>query len=166
MTATNDEAFEITRVFDAPRALVWKVWTEADHLARWWGPKGFERLSCKIDLRPGGVFHYGMRAPDGTNIWGKFIFREIVAPERLVFIVSFADEKANVVRHPWSPNWPLEILSIVTFEDEGGKTKIAVRWAPHKASALERKTFAEGRDSMQQGWTGTFDQLAGYLAKL
>jgi uncharacterized protein YndB with AHSA1/START domain len=164
MTAAGDEAFVITRLFDAPRALVWRVWTEADHLIRWWGPKGFERVSCTIDLRPGGLFHYGLKAPDGTAMWGRFVFREIVAPERLVFIVSFADARANVVRHPWSQSWPLETLSVVTFEDECGKTRITVRWTPHEASALERKTFFDGRDSMSQGWTGTFDELAGYLA--
>ena len=94
-----------------------------------------------------------------------FIYREIIAPERLVFIVSFSDEKGGVTRHPWSPNWPLETLSTVTFEAHGGKTKITVRWIPHAATELERKTFEDGRDGMTQGWTGTFDQFADYLAK-
>jgi uncharacterized protein YndB with AHSA1/START domain len=170
MTAENPgipagRAFVIARVFDAPRERVWKAWTEAERLKHWWGPKGFTVHTCKVDLRPGGVFHYGMRTPDGGDMWGKFIYREIIAPERLVFIVSFSDEKGGMTRHPWSPNWPLEMLSTITFEEQGGKTKITVQWVPHSATELERKTFEEGHQSMQQGWTGTMDQFAEYLAK-
>ncbi len=83
-----------------------------------------------------------------------------------VFVVSFSDPKGGVTRHPWSENWPLQTMSTVEFEEQGaGKTRVTVRWIPHEASDMERKTFAEGRESMQQGWTGTLDQFAGYLAK-
>ncbi len=155
--------FVITRVFDAPRERVWKAWTEAERLKQWWGPQGFKVHTCKVDLRPGGVFLYGMTAPDGSDMWGKFTYREIVAPQKLVFIVSFSDPKGGVTRHPWSADWPLEILSTVTFEARGGKTKVTVQWVPHNATELERETFEDGRDSMKQGWTGTFDQFAAYL---
>jgi uncharacterized protein YndB with AHSA1/START domain len=155
--------FEITRIFDAPRAQVWKAWTEAERLKRWWGPKGFTVHTCKVDLRQGGTFLYGMKSPDGADIWGKFIYRKIEAPARLEFIVSFSDPKGGVTRHPSSPRWPLEILSVVSFDEQGGKTKVTVQWTPHNATDEERKTFGEGRDSMKQGWTGTFDQFAGYL---
>lgn len=155
--------FVITRVFDAPRERVWKAWTEAERLKQWWGPQGFKVHTCKIDLRPGGVFLYGMTAPDGSDMWGKFTYREIVAPQKLVLIVSFSDPKGGVTRHPWSADWPLEILSTVTFEARGGKTKVTVQWVPHNATELERETFEDGRDSMKQGWTGTFDQFAAYL---
>ena len=165
MAEKGSEEFVISRVFDAPCERVWKAWTDPDRLKHWWGPKGFTVHHCTVDLRPGGVFHYGMKAPDGTPMWGKFIYREIVKPERLVFIVSFSDENGDISRHPWSPNWPLEMLSTVTFEEQGGKTTVTVRWAPHSATEAERKTFEEGRDSMRQGWTGTFDQFAAYLAK-
>jgi uncharacterized protein YndB with AHSA1/START domain len=166
MAPKNGEAFAISRVFDAPREVVWKSWTEAERLKQWWGPQGFKVHTCKVDLRPGGVFHYGMRAPDGSDMWGKFVYREIVAPERLVFIVSFSDEKGGVTRHPWNASWPLDTLSTVTFEEQGGKTKVTVQWVPHtSATELERKTFEEGRQGMQQGWTGTMDQFAAYLAR-
>jgi uncharacterized protein YndB with AHSA1/START domain len=155
--------FVITRVFDAPRERVWKAWTEAERLKQWWGPQGFKVHTCKVDLRPGGVFLYGMTAPDGSGMWGRFTYREIAAPQKLVFIVSFSDPKGGVTRHPWSADWPLEILSTVTFEARGGKTKVTVQWVPHNATELERKTFEDGRDSMKQGWTGTFDQFAAYL---
>jgi uncharacterized protein YndB with AHSA1/START domain len=158
--------FEITRVFDAPRDRVWKAWTEAERLKQWWGPKGFKVHTCKVDLRPGGVFLYGMKAPDGSDIWGKFVYREIEAPKRLVCIVSFSDAKGGVTRHPGSPGWPLEMLSTVTFEEQGGKTKVSVQWLPHNATEAERKTFEEGRDGMKQGWTGTFEQFADYLKRV
>ena len=166
--------FEITRVFDAPRDKVWKAWTEAERLKQWWGPKGFKVHTCKVDLRPGGVFLYGMTAPDGKDMWGKFTYREIKAPERLVFIVSFSDPKGGVTRHPGHQSWPLELLSTITFEEVGnnpkgqggGKTKVTVQWLPADGSSeLERKTFDEGRDSMKQGWGGTMDQFADYLKK-
>ena len=159
------EEFVIARVFDAPRDLVWKVWTEPERLKHWWGPKGFKIISCTVDLRPGGMFHYGMHTPDGREMWGRFIYQEVVKSQRLVFIVSFSDEKRGVTRHPWNADWPLDTLSTVRFEDEGSKTKVTVRWIPaDSATPFERKTFDEGRDGMQQGWTGTFDQFAGYLA--
>jgi len=157
--------FVITRVFDAPRERVWQAWTEAERLKQWWGPKGFATHTCKVDLRPGGVFLYGMKSPDGADMWGKFVYRKIEAPKRLEFIVSFSDPKGGVTRHPSSPGWPLEILSTVSFEEQGGKTKVTVQWSPHNATEDERKTFDEGRASMQQGWGGTFDQFAAYLSK-
>jgi uncharacterized protein YndB with AHSA1/START domain len=157
--------FEITRVFDAPRSEVWKAWTEPERLKQWWSPKGFTTHTCKVDLRPGGVFLYGMTAPDGRAMWGKFVYRKIEAPKRLEFIVSFSDPKGGVTRHPSSPGWPLEILSTVSFEEQGGKTKVTVQWSPHNATEEERKTFDEGRASMQQGWTGTLDQLTAYLPR-
>jgi len=157
--------FVITREFDAPRALVFKAWTEADHLKHWFGPTGFTIVSCSIDLRPGGTFHYGLRAPDGSVMWGQWTFCEILPPERLVAIVSFSDAAGGVTRHPWSPDWPLETLSIMTLTEQDGRTTLTIRWAPFNATESERNTFDAGHESMQQGWTGTFDQLAQYLAE-
>ena len=166
MAEKRSEPFVISRLVDAPRERVWKAWTEAEHLKHWWGPQGFKLHTCKVDLRPGGVFHYGMTTPDGKDVWGKFIYREIKAPQRLVFIVSFSDPKGGVTRHPWNDNWPLETLSTVTFEEQGGKTKVTVQWIPaDSASDAERKSFDEGRPGMKQGWGGTMDQFADYLRK-
>jgi len=162
----TEREFVITRVFDAPRTLVWKAWTEPERLMHWWGPKGFTMSAARVDLRAGGIFHYGMKGPDGGDMWGKFTFREVVAPERLVFVVSFSDEKGGVTRHPLNPDWPREILSTVTFSEQGGKTTLTVRWIPLNATDAERKTFEEGRPSMQQGWGGTLDQLTEYLASI
>jgi uncharacterized protein YndB with AHSA1/START domain len=122
---------------------------------------------CKVDLRPGGLFHYGMKTPDGHEMWGKFVYREIVPPEKLVFVVSFSDPQGGTTRHPMAPTWPLEMLNTVTFTQEtDGITKVVLRAVPVNASAEERKVFKEGHKSMQQGFTGTLDQLTAYLASL
>ena len=163
--AEKSDEFVISRTFDAPRDKVWKAWTEAERLKQWWGPKGFTVSHCTVDLRPGGVMHYCLRSPDGQDMWGKFIYREIVKPEKLVFVVSFSDEKGGITRHPMSPDWPREMLSTVTFAVQHGGTLLTVRWIPTNATELERKTFVDGRDGMKQGWGGTFDQFAAYLAK-
>jgi uncharacterized protein YndB with AHSA1/START domain len=165
MSDATQKPFIISRVFDAPRDRVWKAWTEAERLKQWWGPKGFAVHTCKLDLRPGGVFHYGMKAPDGSDMWGKFAYREIKPQERLVFINSFSDPKGGTSRHSGHASWPLQMLSTVEFEEQGGKTKVTVHWIPHEASETERKTFEQGRDSMKQGWTGTFEKFADYLKK-
>jgi uncharacterized protein YndB with AHSA1/START domain len=156
--------FVVTRVFDAPRARVFQAWTETERLKQWWGPKGFAMLSCRNDLRPGGVFHYGMRTPNGETMWGKWTYREVVVPERLVFVVAFSDEVGGETRNPWSPDWPLQVLSTLTFVEEGGRTPVTMTGVPLNATESERDTFEAGFGSMQQGWAGTLDQLARYLA--
>jgi uncharacterized protein YndB with AHSA1/START domain len=164
-----DRPFVITRVFRAPRALVWDAWTQREHLARWMGPKGTTIAQSSLDLRPGGLFHYGMRAPDGAMLWGKWVFREIVRPERLVVVVSFSDANAGVSRHPMVPDWPLETLSTMTFAEHagiGGGTTVVLEWRPCNATEQERAIFAASHASMTQGWTGTMEQLEAYLASV
>jgi uncharacterized protein YndB with AHSA1/START domain len=108
------QEFIITRVFDAPRDLVWAAMTEPKHLLHWWGPKGFTVERCDMDLRVGGLFHYALKAPDGKIIWGKWIFRDIKKTERLTVVVAFSNEKGGETRHPMAPTWPLTTLSTTT----------------------------------------------------
>ena len=157
--------FKISRTFDAPRELVWKAVTEPERMKEWWGPKGFSCRVARLELRPGGIYHYCMSSPEGHEMWGKFAYREIVAPERLIFINSFSDAAGNLTRHPMSPTWPLELLSRFTFAATEGKTTLTVQWTPHNATAAETETFEAAHESMQNGWTGTLDQLAAYLAR-
>ena len=165
-TATKSADFVISRVFNVPRDLLWKCFTEPERMKQWWGPKGFTVLVSKMDLRPGGTYLYGMRTPDGQDMWGRMVYREIVPPEKIVFINSFSDEHGGLTRHPMSPTWPIELLSTFTFEEQpGGKTRFTVRWSPHNATAEEQRTFDEGHGSMNQGWSGTLDQLEAYLAQ-
>ena len=156
---------EIIRVFDAPRKLVFKVWTEAKHLAQWWGPKGSEIEVKKFEFRPGGMFHYGMSF-GGGKMWAKFVYREIVAPEKIVFASSFADEEGNSIRTSFIDPWPLEILNTVTFTESAGKTTLTIKGAPINATEEEYNKFEEMTASMQQGFGGTLDQLAEYLLKI
>ena len=157
--------FVICRVFDAPRELVWQAFADPERMKHWFGPKGSTIVSSKMDLRVGGTYHGAMRNPDGQIMWAKFVYREVAPPERLSWVHSFSDETGGLTRHPMSATWPLELLTTVTFEEApGGKTKLTLRWAPVNATEEERKTFAAAHDSMQGGWTGTFERLADYLA--
>lgn len=161
MSDTKTEAREIviTRIFDAPRQLVWKAWTNPEHLMRWWGPKNFTSPACKVDLRVGGKYLYCMRSKEGQEFWSTGTYKEIVPFERLVCSDSFADEKGNVVpaSHYGMPgdNWPLELTVTITFEDLGGKTKMTLTHAGIPAGEMKEMTGA--------GWNESFDKLAASL---
>ena len=157
--------FVISRVFAAPRDLVWQAWTQVERLQQWFGPKGCTTPLAQLDFRVGGKFHYCMVTPDGTKMWGRFVYREITPPERLVWINSFSDEQGGLARHPFNDTWPQEMLTVVTFTEQEGKTSVTVKWTPLNASAEEQKTFDANHDSMNGGWGGTFERHAAYLAK-
>jgi uncharacterized protein YndB with AHSA1/START domain len=164
VTESAVQEFVISRSFNVPRDRMWSAWTERERLMQWFGPKGFKMPAAKLDFRPGGMLHYCLESADGTEMWGKFVYREIVKPERLVFVNSFSDEDGNITRHPFSPTWPLEMLSTITFTEEKGRTTVTIYWVPLNPTESERKTFEGARDGMKQGWSGTFEQLAEYLA--
>lgn len=157
--------FIISRKFDAPRERVWKAWTEPEGLGQWFGPKGCTMPEIKMDLRPGGSCHCCLRTADGHEMWGKFLYREIAAPEKLVYAQHFSDRAGGITRHPGSPTWPLHLLTTVTLAEQNGGTALAVRWEPLNPTDEERKTFDAGHESMKMGWSGSFDQLAAYLAR-
>jgi uncharacterized protein YndB with AHSA1/START domain len=162
--AAAAKPFVIARTFDAPRELVWKAWSERWRLMEWFGPKGFKMPAAKLDFRPGGDFHYCLAAPNGHEMWGRFLYREIVAPEKIVLVSFFSDEAGGVTRHPMSATWPLEMLSTFTLAEENGRTVVTIEWIPLNATEEELATFNAAHEGMKQGWTGTFDQLAAYLA--
>jgi uncharacterized protein YndB with AHSA1/START domain len=162
----DERELVISRTFDAPRELVFKMFTEPEHLKNWWGPKGFTMNVAKLELRPGGVFLYSQQSPEGQEMWGKFVYREIAEPEKLVFTNSFSDEEGNTVRAPFNSTWPLEILNTVTFTEHEGKTTLTMCGMPLSATEDELKTFEAARDMIQKGFAGTFGQLADYLAKV
>lgn len=161
---TND--FVITRVFNAPRKLIFDAFTQPKHLAHWWGPKGLALEVINLDLRPGGIFHYGMKSPEGHEMFGVFKYIEITSPEKIVFINAFADKAGNIIRAPFNPLWPLEVYNVWTLTEENGKTILTLKGRPHNASDEEQKMFDAGMPSMQQGFGGTFDQLEVYLKTL
>jgi uncharacterized protein YndB with AHSA1/START domain len=164
--AASSNDFVISRVFDAPRPFLWRCFTEPERMSQWWGPKGVKLVKSQMDFRVGGTYHYGMQNPDGQLMWGRMIYREISPPERIVFINSFSDETGGLGRHPLAPQWPLQMLSIFTFEDApGGKTRFTVHWSPYEATAEEQAVFDAGHDSMTMGWSGTLERLEAYLPK-
>src|SRR6478735_2420423 len=100
--------FVISREFNVSRETMWKVWTESGHFGRWFGPKGVNVTLKKFDPRPDGMTHYSMTLPDGKKIWGRAVYREVVAPSRLVWINSFSDPEGGITPHPLTPDpWPL-----------------------------------------------------------
>lgn len=164
LAGTMSQPFVLSREFNAPRHVVWAAWTEPERFKQWFGPKGVTVSLAVLDLRPGGTLHYSMRMPDGNVIWGKAVYREIVPPEKIVWVNSFSDQDAGITRHPFSKDpWPLQLLTEVTFAERNGRTTVTVRWLPLDSTAVERETFDRGRESMKTGWGGTFDQLEEYL---
>jgi uncharacterized protein YndB with AHSA1/START domain len=159
------QEFEITRDFAVARERVFSAWTEPSHLECWWAPRGFTTRVHRLDLWPGGMFHYELLSPNAADMWGRFIFREIVAPARLVFLHSFSDEIGGIARHPLSAGWPLELLSIVTFAEFSGTATLTLRCAPHAATELERKTFETAHEAMHDDWTAILDKLAAHLER-
>jgi uncharacterized protein YndB with AHSA1/START domain len=158
--STAERALVITRVFNAPRDLVWKAWTDPEGVKRWWGPKNFTAPVCKIDLRVGGKYLYCMRAPEGQDYWTTGVYREIVPLERIVCTDSFADEKGNPVpasHYGMGGDWPAELLVTVTFEQDDGQTKFSLRHVGIPAGEM--------RELCSAGWNESFDKLAEALTK-
>ena len=153
--AANDNAERevvITRIYDAPRDLVWQAWTDVKHMARWWGPKGFTNPVCEMDVRIGGAWHIVMRAPDVTDYPCGGVYREIVERERLIFTNIATDKAGKPI---------LDGLTTVTFADDGGKTKLVLHT---RATALVdyAAAYLEG---MEAGWSQSLDRLADLVAK-
>lgn len=139
---------------------------EREHFLNWFGPKGVKIAIAKMDLQSGGMLHYSMRTPDGKEIWGRAVYREIVPPTKLLRVNSFSDKDAGLTRHPLTADlWPLEMLTEVTFAERNGKTTVTVKWLPLDATDEERKVFDSNLDNMNKGWGGTFENLTAYLAK-
>lgn len=150
----------IDRVFNAPRELVWKAWTDPKLMMRWWGPREYSAPVIKIDLRVGGVYIGSMRGPDGKIIWSTGVYREISPFERLIMTDSFANERGNVVPATYygmGADFPLELLVTLTFEEQGGKTKMTLHHAGLPAGKM--------LDDTRQGWGESFDKLDEVLKK-
>jgi uncharacterized protein YndB with AHSA1/START domain len=156
--------YVITRIFDARRDSVFSAWTDAAQVAKWFGPKGCTVRVARFEAKPGGMAHLCMRMPDGREMWGKWVFREIAAPERIVYVNCFSDEKGGLTKHPMNPTWPLELLTTVTLEDLVERTRLTLRWSPLHPTEDEQRTFDLGHGSMSMGWTGTLEQLDRHLS--
>lgn len=156
----KEDGLLITRIFNAPPELVWKAWTEAEHVMCWWGPKGFTSPTCKIDLRVGGSYLFCMRSPDGEDFWSTGVYRELIPPKRFVCTDSFADENGDVVPATYygmSPDFPLELQVTLTLEEHNGKTKMTLEHVGLPPGTMTELTG--------QGWNESFDKLAECLAR-
>lgn len=165
--ATTSPPLVLRRVVRATPEQVWRVWTEREHLAQWFGPAGCTLDALAFTLRAGGTFHYRMRMPGAGEMYGRWVFREVAPPTRLVFTVGFADAAGAPARSPFDASWPLEMLTVVTIEPHAGigkGTVLTVTSSAIAAHAAEQRTFDGGHASMQQGWAGTFDRLDQYVA--
>lgn len=145
---STERELVIERIFDAPRPLVFKAWTEPERLMRWWGPHGFTTISCKMDVRAAGAWRFCMRSPEGIEQWQQGVYREIVEPERLVFTYAFEDA-AGKPGH--------QTLVTVNFSDHGGKTKLTLHQAVFETVAV--------RDDHVRGWNEALDHLASYVSQ-
>lgn len=166
MTTEAKKELIIERVINAPRLLVWKTFTEAEHLQHWWGPVGLKLEVLKLDLRNGGMFHYAMKAANGSAMYGRFDYIKIQAPEKIVFTNSFSDEQGNHTRAPFGSDWPIKVLNTWTFDEKNGKTILKLRGEPFEATEAEIKRFVQEFPNMNKGFGATFDQLDTYLSKL
>jgi uncharacterized protein YndB with AHSA1/START domain len=149
---TKQPDLVLTRVFDAPRELVFQAWTDPARLQRWWGPKNFTNPVCEIDVRPGGAIRIHMRAPDGVVYPMSGIFQEIDQPRRLVFTSAALDENDQPM---------FEVLNTVSFEEQDGRTKLTLEASVMTATDKAPRYLA----GMEQGWSQSLDRLAGEVAR-
>ncbi|RYG23643.1 SRPBCC domain-containing protein [bacterium] len=163
MTSTDTE-FVISRTFDAPRAVVWQAFAEPERLVQWWGPKGFRMETMASRFEPGGIYHYRMRSEQGNEMWGRFAYREIVPPERTVFVMSFSDEGGRIVRAPFGIAFPLEVLTTVAFNEVDGKTELTITGRPLNATEEEREVYRSMHDSMRTGFGNALDELSRQIS--
>ncbi len=160
--STVTERMVITRIFDAPRELVWKAWTDPKYVMQWWGPKGFTSPVCKIDFRVGGKFLYCMRTPDGQEGWNAGEYHEIVPNEKIVYSMYFSDAQGNKVEpetYETEHEATGDTHDVVIFEDFGnGQTKLTL---------IGNEPMESAKDSGQlEGWNEQLDKVAEVVTKL
>ncbi|QWU16117.1 Uncharacterized conserved protein YndB, AHSA1/START domain [Paenibacillus sophorae] len=163
ITRVEGQELVLERVFDAPRELVFKAFSEAEHLKHWWGPRGWTLPVCTVDFRPGGVWHYCMKCVDekqgdfyGMESWGKAVYQDIVEPEKIVYTDYFSDAEGNITEGMPASDITME------FIEQDGKTKVISRGRFESEEAL--KTVMDM--GMEQGITETWDRLAEYLQSM
>ena len=161
-TVDKSERMVVTRIFDAPRELVWKAYTDPDYVMQWWGPKGFTSPFCRMDFRVGGKYLLCMRSPDGQEFWNGGEYHEIVPHEKIVSSMYFADSKGNKVE---AAHYGIEheaiddAYDVITFEDLGdGRTKLTF---------VGNETMENAKESGQvEGWNQILDKFAAVLAEM
>ena len=156
--------YVLDRVFDAPREMVWRAWTDPELLSRWYGP-GVETIIHKFDLKPGGFWLNEMKWGDKSDL-SKMVFQEVVPQEKLVWHHSSSDADWNVIANPMMADWPRVLLTTVSFEDMGDKTNVRLTWMPFEATDAEIACFAGAMDGFGKGWGAGYAILDEMFAEL
>lgn len=161
----SKDKFIINRSFDAPINVMYEMWTNPEHFAKWLPPTGATMELIKADVHPGGHIFYCMLAGPTLKMYGRVDYLEFAKPNHIKYTQQFTDEKGNLSRHPMAPTWPESMLTIVTLTEEGpDQTRVTVTWEPAgKVTKEELETFLKERGGMTEGWTGSFDKLEAYL---
>jgi uncharacterized protein YndB with AHSA1/START domain len=148
--STADREIFATRVFDAPRELVFEAWTRPEHVKNWYGPRAFTMTICEIDLRPGGAYRFVMRGPDGVAYAFSGVYREIARPERLVYTWGFEAMPGH------------EAIETVTFEEHDGRTTMTMKTIFQTAEDFQGWADSGGHDGMAE----TLDRFAEVVRSL
>ena len=149
---TTDRELVFTRMFDAPRELVFEAWTDPGHIVHWWGPEGFTTTIHEMDVRPGGVWRFVMHGPDGVDYRNRIVFLEIVKPERLVY--KHAPEKGSE---------PVSFQVTVTFVEQGGQTELTMQMLFPSVAARD---YVVKKYGAVEGANQTLARLAEHLPKM
>ena len=158
--------FVIERTFPVSQQRLFEVCSQVEHLREWMSPAGMKVLKAEQSLKPSGTYHYGLATPNGGEMWGLVTYREITPPSRLVFMQSFSDKNGGITAHPMAPTWPKEMTTIFDFISVGEKqTTLRISWIFAGIEDAEATTFYGAHAGMNQGWTGSLDQLSDYLTK-
>lgn len=156
--------FVLEREFAAPRDLVWRTWTEPDLLSHWYGP-GVDTVIHELSVEPGGVWLNEMKMGERSG-YQKSVYTEVIPPQRLVMLMSTTDQNWELAANPMMPDWPATLLTVVTFEEIDGVTKMRLEWSPHNASAAEIACFANAVENLGKGWGAGMDMLEKLLSDL
>ena len=156
--------FILDRIFDAPRDMVWRAWTDPDLLPRWYGP-GAETIIHKFDLEPGGMWLGEMKWGDNSH-FSKVVFQEVAQPKKLVWHHSSSDADWNIISSPMMADWPRVLLTTVTFEDMGDKTNVRLSQVPIEATDAEIACFAGAMAGMDKGWGSGYSVMDELFAEL
>lgn len=155
MKAVHDNGLIIERTFGAPRELIWRAWTDPEHIKQWWGPQGFHNSSCDIELRVGGTFRLTVCAPDGNRYPCQGTFREIIEPERIVYD-STADDS-----HPCGAGLPPRSTVTISFvEQRGGRTQLILQTRFENASRRD----AANEAGFSTSWGEALERLATIIS--
>ena len=161
---TDTPEFILDRVFDAPRNLVWKAWTDPDLLSHWYGP-GVETIIHHYDLRPGGQWRNEMKFGPKSDL-SRMDFQEVVPEEKLVWLHHSTDAEWNTVANPMMPDWPRVLLTTVTFEAQGSKTNVRLTLVPVDATKGELECFAQAMAGLSNGWGAGYKLMDAMFAEM